>query len=99
MSMRSRKPISMEEHRKMGISIKKAEHAILDVLKNSSYFYARETDKMVRALSNLGLLKSRLESEMFREHPYLPNEVGFAVYYGDLEEEGGEIGCDDSTSL
>lgn len=88
MSMKSQKPISMETHREMGRRIKKAEHAIHDVLDYSRNYYAGETDKLLRALKNLGLLKSRLEDVMFSDHPHLASSIGFAVYYGDLE--GGD---------
>ena len=95
MSNKSRRPISIDEHREMGKRIKRAQHAILDVLQYSRHFYAKENDKMVRAINNLGLLKSRLEDVMFRDHPYLTNSVGFAVYYGDLDEGSAEGGRDD----
>ena len=88
MSMKSRKTIPMETHREMGRRIKRAEHAILDVLSFSCNYYAGENDKLFRALKNLGHLKSRLEDEMFSDHPLLDNSIGFAVYYGDLE--GGD---------
>ena len=94
MSKKSQKPISMQEHREMGIRIKKAEHAIHDVLQYSRHYYARETDKIIRSLSYFGLLKSRLEDVMFHDHPYLTNSEGFAVYYGELEggdEDGNNV--------
>ena len=88
MNMKSRKPIPMEEHREIGRRIKIAERAIGDVLKYSHRLYSAETDKLLRADKNLGLIKSRLEDVMFHEHPYLSNEEGFSVYYGDLDEGG-----------
>lgn len=87
MNMKSRKPIPMAEHREMGRRIKRAERAIGDVLDYSHRFYSVETDKLLRAENNLGRLKSRLEDVMFREHPYLTNEEGFAVYFTDDAEE------------
>lgn len=88
MNMKSCKPIPMDEHREIGRRIKIAERSIGDVLEYSHRFYSAETDKLLRADKNLGLIKSRLEDEMFREHPRLSNEEGFAVYYGNLEEKG-----------
>lgn len=86
MNMKLRTSIPMSEHREMGESIKRAEKAIDDVLRHSYRFYATETDKLIRANRNLGLIKSRLEDVMFKEHPYLTNSEGFAVYYGDEAE-------------
>lgn len=88
MSNKSRKPMTFDEHREIGRRIKLAERAILDVLEYNTRFYANENNRLAKSLRSLSLLKSRLESEMFREFPHLTNAEGFAVYYGALREGG-----------
>ena len=88
MSMKSRKPIPLEEHRAIAKSLDSAEDALFDVLSHSHRFYAYENKRLVKALRALAYITSRMDSELFRDYPDLTLEEGSLVYYGRFPEGG-----------
>jgi len=80
-----RKPTSMQEHYEIAAAIRDAESAVLHLLGYTRCFYANEDKRLCKTLNSLSMIKSRMEEEMFRDHPFLPREWT-DFYYGSQEE-------------
>lgn len=87
---------SIERHAEIARDIREAEGALLKVLHHSTFYYARETDRLLKSLDRgLGCLKSRLEETMFHDYPKVGREW-ISLYYGpqadadELMREQGE---------
>ena len=79
------KPATLTQHAELARDIRTAEDAIGKLLRPQAtrYFYARETDALIRFKERrLGLLKSRLEDAMFATFPQL-DRSWIRLYFGD----------------
>lgn len=88
MNMKSREPISFSEHQSMGLILKRADRALLDVLTCSNRLYSHEVRRVLKGIRSLDEIRSRLDGEMFRDYPEISTKEGNSVYYGVLSEGG-----------
>lgn len=83
MSMKQRNNPTLAEHIELARRIHAAEDALSELFDCSRFFYARETDSLIRARERyLSRLKCRLEDTMFADYPHLSNDW-LRLYYGD----------------
>lgn len=80
-------PSALREHYEMGLKLTEAERAITALLHCSKWFYARESDEMLKTLSCIRKLKGRFENAMFTDYPDLPDVPSFYIYYSDTPEQ------------
>jgi len=83
--MRTRKKLTMDQHRELGAHLKSARKALLPqrvLVPNTYGLNSPQSKVMARLISALDAAKCEMENQMFRDYPEVDD---CSVYYGGKE--------------